>query len=371
MLRSRIKSSDGNKETIARYTSNNPIFVCVTSYTETSKIPGITIAGADSELIAFTPAADAEFLCYGRCKSITGVPATPDGIPTPALITRSALMKSQIPNLIVDAGSKIKPHVPAISFGIRHGKNIMKERAMARADAERGFEYGKILGIQLGMVSDMIVVGETIPGGTTTALAVLTAFGIDAKYKVSSSMPNNPHTLKNKVVSIALDRLKDVSRLCRDPIDCVSRIGDPMIPSVAGIASGAMSEGVKVILAGGTQMTAVLCLLKALKVSLEKICIGTTSYIEDDKSSDIHYLTKSICSSVPILSINLNLQSSDKEGLKKYNAGIAKEGVGAGGAAIAATLKSVKSHDSTSLLHFIEKEYEKTIEKQKKHAKIS
>jgi NaMN:DMB phosphoribosyltransferase len=71
------------------------------------------------------------------------------------------------------------------------------------------------------------------------------------------------------------------------------------------------------------------------------------------------------------LSINLNLQSSDKEGLKKYNAGIAKEGVGAGGAAIAATLKSVKSHDSTSLLHSIEKEYEKTIEKQKKHAKIS
>jgi uncharacterized protein (TIGR00303 family) len=365
LLHSTIKSSDGNKETIARFASNSPIFVCVTSYTETSKIPGITIAGADANLIAFTPAADAEFLCYGRCKSISGVPATPDGIPTPALITRSALMKSQIPNLIVDAGSKIKPRVPAVSFGIRHGKNIMEERAMVRSDAEKGFEYGKILGIQLGMISDMVIVGETIPGGTTTALAVLTAFGIDAKYKVSSSMPNNPHQLKNKVVSIALNRLKDVSRLRTDPLDFVSRIGDPMIPSVAGIASGATSQGVKVILAGGTQMTAVLCLLNALKVSLEKICIGTTSYIESDESSDIHYLTNSISSSVPILSIELDLQSSKKEGLKKYTTGIAKEGVGAGGAAIAATLKSGPGHDSTSLLQFIEKEYESTIEKPK------
>jgi len=29
--------------------SNNPIFVCVISYTETSEIPGITVAGANKD----------------------------------------------------------------------------------------------------------------------------------------------------------------------------------------------------------------------------------------------------------------------------------------------------------------------------------
>jgi len=358
-----IRSSDDNKETINRFISNTPVFVCVISYTETSQIPGITAAGTNPDLITFTPAADAEFLYYGKCKSISGVPVTPDGIPTPALITRAALLRSKIPKLIVDAGSKIKPRVPAVSFGINHGENIMEKRAMSHADAEKAFEYGKMFGIQLGMMNDLVIVGESVPGGTTTALAVLTGFGINAKYKVSSSMKTNPHELKNQVVSIALERMKDISNFTSEPLDLVSNIGDPMLPSVAGIASGAVSQGVKVILAGGTQMTAVLCLLNELKVPLEKICIGTTSYVQEDKSSDIKYLVNSICDSVPILSIDLGLEFSANEGLKKYKTGIAKEGVGAGGSTIAATLKKRSNLDSSSLLASIDSEYESTIQK--------
>ena len=82
----------------------NPIFICVISHTETSKIPGLTIAGANSDLIQQTPSADAEFLYYGKCICIKGVPATPDGKPTPAIITRTALNIAGIPFLVVDAG---------------------------------------------------------------------------------------------------------------------------------------------------------------------------------------------------------------------------------------------------------------------------
>jgi uncharacterized protein (TIGR00303 family) len=213
------------------------------------------------------------------------------------------------------------------------------------------------------LITDMVIVGESIPGGTTTALAVLTAFGIDAKFKVSSSMPVNPHELKNNVVDIALDKLVNLVRLRTDPLNLVSLVGDPMIPSAAGIACGALSEGAKVMLAGGTQMTAVLCLLKALKVSLKKICVGTTSYVKNDKSSDISFLVKCICDTVPILSIDLGLEYSKKEGLKSYKSGIAKEGVGAGGASIAATLKLGSKWTSSALLRIIEKEYENSIEK--------
>jgi uncharacterized protein (TIGR00303 family) len=360
------KSSGPHNASVTDFIGKNPIFVCVTSYTETSQIPGITIAGANPELIPCTPAADAEFLYYGRCKSISGVPATPDGIPTPALITRAALRRSRIPILIVDAGSKIKPQLPAISFGIKYGRDIRNQRALERADAERAFEFGKMIGIQLAMSNDILIIGESIPGGTTTALAVLTALGIDAKNKISSSMSVNPHELKNEVVSIAMRGLEDqILQLRNDPIDLVSRIGDPMIPSVAGIASGAISQKTRVMLAGGTQMTAVLCLLKAMQIPLDGICIGTTSYVKNDKSSDILKLVRSICDNVPILSVELGLEFSIKKGLRMYNSGIAKEGVGAGGAAITSILKSKGNLDPTSLLHSIEIEYEISIESQR------
>ena len=360
------KSSSPHKASVTDFIGKNPIFVCVTSYTETCQIPGITIAGADTELIPCTPAADAEFLYYGHCKSISGVPATPDGIPTPALITRAALRRARIPVLIVDAGSKIKPQLPAISFDIKYGRDIRNQRALERADAQRAFEFGKMIGIQLAMSNDILIIGESIPGGTTTALAVLTALGVDAKNKISSSMLVNPHELKNEVVSSAMHRLEDhIMQLRNDPIDLVSRVGDPMIPSVAGIASGAISQKTKVMLAGGTQMTAVLCLLKAMQIPLDGICIGTTSYVRNDRTSDILELVRSICENVPILSVELGLEFSRKEGLRMYNNGIVKEGVGAGGAAISSILKSKGNLNSTSLLHSIEIEYEISIESQR------
>ena len=37
----------------------------VMSYTQTCEIPGITIAGADSDSMKYTPPADAEYLHYG------------------------------------------------------------------------------------------------------------------------------------------------------------------------------------------------------------------------------------------------------------------------------------------------------------------
>ena len=39
---------------------SNPIFLCVLSNTDTCRIPGISAAGATTELNDYTPAADAE-----------------------------------------------------------------------------------------------------------------------------------------------------------------------------------------------------------------------------------------------------------------------------------------------------------------------
>ena len=350
-----ISASD--KSFAKNFETKNPVFVCVISYTATSEIPGLTVAGANPELVKYTSPADAEFLCYGRCKCIDVVPATPDGKPTPALITRAALQAADMPLLVVDAGAKIKPSIPCISLGLEPGKNIVIEDAMDEANARKAFDNGVTLGRQLAKMSDLVLVGESIPGGTTTALAVLSALGIDAKFKVSSSMPENPHDLKNKVLASAVRRAGSVN----SPFEAVAAYGDPMIPSVAGVASGALESEGRVMLAGGTQMSAVVAILARLGKPLRDLCLGTTSYVAGDPSADLVGLVTA-AHKVPILSCDLHLGESSKPGLRAFAKGFVKEGVGAGGVSIAAMLKTKGRITGRKLLVAIEKEYETSIE---------
>ena len=349
--------------TVKSFDTRTPVFVCVISYTAASEIPGLTVAGANAELVKYTSPADAEFLYHGRCSCINVVPATPDGKPTPALITRTALQLARIPLLVVDAGAKVKPSIPYISFGDVQGRNIINENAMDISSVKRAFEHGELLGKQLAIMSDLIVVGESIPGGTTTSLAVLRALGIDARFKVSSSMPENPHNLKNKVVDSAIERVTaDGIERINSPFEAISTFGDPMMPSVAGIASGVLSASGKVMLAGGTQMSAVVAILKFLGRSLNGLYIGTTTYVTKDPSSDLSGLVRMASKRVPILSCDLHLGESSKPGLQAFAKGFVKEGVGAGGASIVAITKSRGKITGKKLMNAIEKEYEISIE---------
>lgn len=334
---------------------SDPLFLLAISYTETAEIDGITVAGADKELIKYTPTADAEFIHYGFCKCIDAVPATPDGKPTPALLTRAALKMANIPMLVVDAGSKVKPNMPYLSVDAIPTKNIEKYNALNRSVVDKIYENSVELGKTLSKLSKFIIIGESIPGGTTTALGVLLSMGIDARFKVSSSMPNNPHSLKVKVVENAMKRLRiGIGELRDKPMDAVSYLGDAMMITVAGIVIGAKQS--KIMLAGGTQMTAVLSIIKGLNKSLDNIVIGTTKYIIDDKGSDIIGLVKEI-GDIPIIAVDPALDKSSKDGLKAYANGFVKEGAGAGGACITSLTKN-----NIDLLARIEEEYKICIE---------
>jgi uncharacterized protein (TIGR00303 family) len=350
--------------TLSKFSTANPIFICVTSHTGTSEIPGITIAGANADLLKFTSAADSEFLYYGHCKCINEVPVTPDGKPTPAIVTRSALQLTGIPFLIVDAGTTVKPHIPYISFNVAPGNNIKDAQGVDIKDVKKAFDYGTVLGKQLSKNNDLVVIGESIPGGTTTALAVLIALGFDAKFKVSSSMPENPHVLKNNIVDESMKRAGiSYGELKDDPFKAISLFGDPMMPSAAGIAAGVMASKGRVMLAGGTQMCAVVAILNALRLPVDNLCIGTTSYVAEDRSSNLVDLMRLVSISIPVYSSNLHMAESNKPGLQAFAKGYVKEGVGAGGVSIASMLRSKGSINGTILLRAIEYEYECAIEK--------
>ena len=274
------------------------------------------------------------------------VPMTPDGKPTPALLTRAALESASIPQITISAGSKITPKLPYFETGLPFGKNISTEPGLEQSSVKHAIDYGKIVGRTLASCTNCLVIGESIPGGTTTALAVMRGLGINAR--VSSSMPKNPQSLKTKIVEKALMRSDS-----KEPYDVISNVGDPMIPFVAGMLSTA-SEITNVILAGGTQMAAVLALAKSTGYDKDRVAIGTTSYIINDNSANFLETVKSI-SDIPVLSIDPKLEDSKFDGLRAYSEGFVKEGAGAGGSMIASLLKT--GMNSKKLLALIDDEY--------------
>ncbi|QLH74405.1 MAG: TIGR00303 family protein [Methanomassiliicoccales archaeon] len=349
---------------VSRIWGKRPTFVCTIGTTETAKIPGLSAAGANPALTDYTPPADVELLFYGRCKCIPGVPVTPDGIPTPGLITMTAVNAVKMPVFAVNGGARIRPIAPFFELDGAPGDDIRTGSAVK--DPKKVYESAVLVGENLSANVDYLIVGESIPGGTTTAMAVLMAQGYDAKNKVSSTLPVNPHDIKEAVVREGLARTKHSSEeMKRDAMVAVSAVGDPMMPAAAGVIVGAARK-VPVLLAGGTQMAAVLSIVKAMDPSvLGNLALGTTRWIVNDGMSDIRSLVKQI-GEVPVIAADLNFSTSRLSGLRIYETGLVKEGVGCGGATIAAICNSRGKLDSRTMLTEIEKSYDRLMAHVKK-----
>ena len=332
-----------------------PLFLCVIANTDVGKIEGISAAGANPNITDLTPPADVELVEFGRCKSIDGVPITPEGIPTPAIITRTSLNLADIPFLTINAGLNSPPQIPFIDVGGKPGGDIRKRQAVTKP--QKIFENARLIGRNLAKICDYIVIGESIAGGTTTALGTLVGLGYDAFGKVSSSMPNNPLDIKEKIVKQALKKYVDhTPAIDKNAFSVISEMGDPMIPAHAGVCVGA-AEKTSVILAGGTQMAAVLSIIKETeKEIMNNLMIVTTSWILNDRTSDFLGLINEI-SPVPIVSSKLSFSNSKYGGLKAYEKGFVKEGVGAGGAVVAAYAKSKGEINSNKIREEIERTY--------------
>jgi uncharacterized protein (TIGR00303 family) len=164
--------------------------------------------------------------------------------------------------------------------------------------------------------------------------------GYEVDHKMSGSTPENPHNLKHSVV---INGLKcsgyTAEELKSDPFLAINAIGDPMIPAVAGIAMG---SSVPVTLAGGTQMTAVCAIIKSISPNFDfnSLSIATTIFVSEDETSDINFIINQI-SDISIIAVDPDFEKSDTEGLVNYTKGSVKEGVGAGGAMLAAILKGI------------------------------
>jgi len=310
-----------------------PLFLCIISNTDTGKIPGISAAGTSPELTDYTPGADAELVETNRIITMPELPEAPGGSPTPAIVTKAALNLTGIPSLFVASGLRKKPAIPYVELGGMGGNDIRKQPAVP--DAPKLYENAALLGKKLASLSDCVFIGESIAGGTTTAMAVIRAIGYSGN--VSSSFCANPMELKVRVVEEAMRRAGIAEGSMRkDPIRAVSELGDPMMPAALGLMRGL--KGTKVVLAGGTQMAAVLAMAKALGIEGD-ISIATTKYIVEDCSASFREIVES--TGWPYYYTDPGLEMSKIPPVQIYAQGYVKEGVGMGGAALLAGINGV------------------------------
>ncbi|UPV72872.1 TIGR00303 family protein [Halorussus limi] len=292
--------------------------------TRTAEIDGISAAGADPEAMVWTPSADAEILEYGEPVRAPEVPVSPTGCPTPALATRAVRELADFETGVVDAGLAEPTAAPTVSVGARPGEDVRESDPVPTAPG--AYAAARQFGRQFP--DDEVTVAETIPGGTTTALGVLTALGEERG--VSSSLPDNPIERKREVVAEALDASGlESGDAAGDPRSAVRRAGDPVLASAAGFVVGAARTGTAVTLAGGTQMLAVAALARHAGVE-RPLALATTTFVADDPAADLRGAAADF--DLDLTVADPGFEESDHPAMARYVAGEAKEGVGMGGA---------------------------------------
>ncbi|MCC5635857.1 TIGR00303 family protein [Nostoc sp. CHAB 5844] len=355
------------KAWISQYRGCLPVFACVLGFTETALIPGISAAGSTPEDRKYTACADAEFLYYGaEHQPQYPLPPLMAGA-SPVLISRAVVEALKIPVYLFNAGLPQFPAVPAIDLGGLPARCLSTGKAMDAATVKHLLEQALIWGDRLAaeVGQSYVILSECVVGGTTTALAILTALGIDAVGKVNSSHPICNHQQKWQVVQAGLQKIPRNS----DPLELMAAVGDPMQVVVAGMAIAA-SRRCGVMLAGGTQMLAVYALTTAISQAYDlfwqptQVIVGTTRWVAEDPTGGTVDLalhldksTKNQSIIPTLLSTQLSFANSRYPQLQAYEQGFVKEGVGAGAACIAAHL--YQNWQEYQLLAAIEDQFER------------
>lgn len=308
-------------------------FIVCLAGTETSDQPGISAAGATPELRRLTPALDAEALVLGYTKSAEKLPVSPSGIVSPVVITRACLNLAKIVPQIVNCGTFIDAQVPRSTAGSRAACSVSSGEAMTIEMVCELLDRGYSFGLK-NSNGKCLTIAECVPGGTTTALAVLTGLGYDVRNALSSSIPNCNHDSRWQLVEEGLRR-GGIAVGEKDVLKIIAAVGDPMQPFVVGMALSAC-RSTPTILAGGSMMLAVYAICRAISpnfdINIEQAELGviTTKWVAFDAFAQLEKLSKEI--EAPFAASCPDFTRSRHAGLRAYEEGNVKEGIGAGAA---------------------------------------
>ncbi len=332
---------------------NNLTCYLVLAGSRTCEVKGISAAGDSAALRRSTALADAEFFLKGPLKNPHWpLPSLPAGV-SPALISYVGKEWLGLEASVISVGLFEEPdflHVPLESPSLGPSNCLSNGQAMKFNRVKDLWNKGYSMGLE---INKPLLITECVPGGTSTAQAVMTGLGIPVGDLVGSSMLIPPTKLKKELVAKGLK----AADLGGDPLpeELIAAVGDPFQPVAVGLLLGARKAGQQVLLGGGSQMLAVLALalstfqLEDRSDFLEGVSIATTSWMVKERNSFsneikssflelINLFEKHYRSNILGFSSGLRFDQSKKSVLKDYEKGYVKEGVGAGSIAFLAQL---------------------------------
>ena len=343
-----IKTIIGDSQFIEQFQNKKATFMLAMSNTATANITGITQAGIPG-MIHLTPVLDAEFLATGEVRSLSNVAETPKGVPTPALITRGVHLLTPYAHIeLLDLGVEVQPkgdNLTIHQFDIKPSGNIAEG---ANIDAKALFDKGVAFGKSYTCLDDYLILGESVPSGTTTATTTALALGYDAKTLFSSSFKEVPNNIREETITKALAHVEGKT----DLFDILGSVADNMLIFNAGFILG-VNTRLAIVLAGGTQMACVLLVANSIshymgaEIDSSKLALCTTKWVAQDENSDIKALLEMLDFLINAYYTDFDFSLSEHPALKLYDEGEAKEGVGAGGALMFGALNGVSKEDIT------------------------
>ncbi|QEY30938.1 nicotinate-nucleotide--dimethylbenzimidazole phosphoribosyltransferase [Synechococcus sp. RSCCF101] len=314
--------------------------------TGTAAVPGISAAGLTPDSRRFTAAADAELLLLGPSAARPhALPPLPAGV-SPALISWVVSQRLALVPLVIDAGAPTPPGVPHVRMpGAEPARCLSTGNAMDPATVAALLGWGRRWGAALQ--GRPLLLAECVPGGTSTAAAVLTGLGLDCAACISGSLREPPRTLRRDLVQRGLARAGlsgPAGRPSPAPADVLAAVGDPMLALAAGLVIGAGGGDSPILLAGGSQMAAVFAAALALSRAPERARLGaaaavvTTSWLAQENAGAFAGLMERLGERWGVapmaLASRLSFHRCRNERLRDYERGYIKEGVGAGGFAL-------------------------------------
>jgi len=286
-----IQTITGDTEFIESLRGKKATLLLALSNTKTANIQGIESV-SQNQLI---PTITSEFICTGQIKSLN---INPQKLSKATHITRKVHTKTPFGRIeLLDLGLETKPK---LNYFTLHNFDITMSQSIAKGadiDAQVIFEKGINFGQTYQCKDEYIILGESIPSGTLTAMATSLALRYKNKEAFQSSSSN---AVEESVLKLALSHINDKDEL----FTILGKVSDNTLIFNAGFILG-LNNSIPIILAGGTHMASLLLIINRIlklmggMMETSNLALCTSKCIVEDNNSDI----KSIIET-PLFTIN-------------------------------------------------------------------
>jgi NaMN:DMB phosphoribosyltransferase len=301
-----IQTLTGDIEFIESLRGKKATLLLALSNTKTANIE----ASEGSSQNYLTPTISSEFICTGQIKSMD---IDPQELSNSTHLTRYIHTKTPFGRIeLLDLGLETKPKLNYFTlhdFEIPISQNIAKG---ANIDAQAIFEKGINFGQSYQCKDEYIILAESIPSGTLTAMTTSLAL----RYKNKEDFSASSESKTENLLKLALSNIDEKD----DLFAVLSKVSDNILIFNAGFILG-LNNSIPILLAGDTHMASLLLIInRILKLmggvmETSNLALCTTKEVAEDCNSNIKNILETPLFAINSYYIDFELTDSKSQNL--------------------------------------------------------